>query len=25
MGSYADAERDADKCIEMKGDWSKGF
>ena len=25
MGSYANAEGDADKCIELKGDWSKGF
>ena len=25
MGSYANAEGDADKCIELKSDWSKGF
>jgi len=25
MGNYANAEQDADKCIEIKGDWSKGY
>lgn len=24
-GKYAEAEADADKCIEIKPDWSKGF
>jgi hypothetical protein len=25
MGNYANAEGDADKSIEIKNDWSKGF
>lgn len=25
LGSYTEAEADADKCISIKPDWSKGF
>ena len=25
LGKYTEAEADADKCIEIKPDWSKGY